>query len=117
MIIPCTAPFAVLIRLDVEGEPVDYTLEPVIAWMMGAGEITVPITLRGAANPDDPILRPDESVRCGQIDFPDFGTFLSAMRAVEREDDDEPVTPAKLVAGAVACIKQGQTSKPPKLAP
>ena len=114
MIIPCTAPFAVLIRLDVEGEPVDYTLEPVIAWMMGAGEITVPITLRGAANPDDPILRPDESVRCGQIDFPDFGTFLQAMRAAEAADPNAGSEPFGVPVEFA--VSEGPNASAPKLA-
>ena len=97
MIIPCTMHFAVLIAIEAPGEPIDYALEPIIAWSVTESDPPNPITVRGEHLFKPPIMRPDESVRYKGVDYPDFATFLHAMRepfGVQVQfESSEPVGP------------------------
>lgn len=80
-VVPALSAWAILVEIKKPGEPVDYYAEPVIAWLIDPrGGPPVPVTAKGRATVVAPLLRPDDSVRHGDYDYPDFSAFLRHQR-------------------------------------
>lgn len=114
-----------LVRVDDAEGKADFFSEPIIAWSIDPAGVFRAVTIKGSQQPGA-IMRPDESVFDGSVDFPDFATYLAAVREAEAADpnsgapfgvpvefETSVVTPAGLVAGAEANLN----AKPPLLVP
>jgi hypothetical protein len=102
-ILPAQPHWAILIEIRAAGEPLDYYAEPILAWHIDVEGAATPVTLRGPATAC-PIMRPDESVRFNDVDYPDFAAFLLAMRGDSWAAGEDP--------GEVRLGKDGEPIRP-----
>jgi hypothetical protein len=117
-VVPALSAWAILVEIKKPGEAVDYYAEPVIAWLIDPrGGPPVPMTAKGRGTVVAPQLRPDDSVKHGDYDYPDFSAFLRHQRggaweqSASRPDEGTPLDPLS----GEALVAAGPNESRPKL--